>query len=150
MYSSILYQNMCAIPEFHLNLLLKKRCRGSKLFDIFYNRFKLNCTKYPIFSERLFNYSALRALRRTTCLVRIANHVPFKKMSMKLSKKYRVNCVLHLKIWFISSVVMRFHKQIRFLGTQCIFLTRSCIIHNIRLSLTKKCYYCENSTHLGK
>ncbi len=149
MHSSILYQNMRAIPEFHLNLLLKRRCRGSKLFDIFYHIFKLNLTKYTIFPERLFYYSALRALRRTTCLVRIANHVPFKKMSMKSSKKSRVNGVSHLKTWFISSVVMRFHKQIRFLGTQCMFLTRSCIIHNIRLSLTKKCHYCENSTQLG-
>ncbi len=95
--SSILYQNMCAIPEFHLNLLLKRRCRGSKLFDIFYYIFKLNFTKYPIFPERLFYYSALRAIMRTTCLVHIANRVPFKKMSMKQSKKSRVNCVSYLK-----------------------------------------------------
>ncbi len=41
----IIYQNICAVPQFPLGLLLS-RLRGVSVhfFDIFYLRFEVNCT----------------------------------------------------------------------------------------------------------
>ncbi len=50
---SIMYQNICAVPEFLPDLPLSRRWRFSiDFFDIFYHRFKVNCRKSPFFRER--------------------------------------------------------------------------------------------------
>ncbi len=51
---SVMYQNMFAVTQFNAGLLLSRRWRVSKdFFDIFYHRFKVNCTKSPSLSRTL-------------------------------------------------------------------------------------------------